>query len=68
MRKVAETSFRPNEERFKLSDSPNLNKSTKRFQHPAGDLSEKSFGELLNFFQIILGEWVMIGKTLGFQS
>ena len=34
---------------FKLSDSPNFNKLTKRFQHPAGDSNEKSFGDLLIF-------------------
>ena len=34
----------------KLSDSPNFNKSTKRFQHPAGDLHDKSFMDLFDFF------------------
>ena len=34
----------------KLSDSPNFNKSTKRFQHPAGDRHDKSFGDLFDFF------------------
>ena len=36
---------------FKLSDSPNFNKPTKIFQHPAGDLNEKSFGDLFSFFK-----------------
>ena len=35
----------------KLSDSPNFNKSTKRFQHPAGDRHDKSFGDLFDFFR-----------------
>ena len=34
----------------KLSDSPNFNKSTKRFQHPSGDLHDKSFSNLFDFF------------------
>ena len=34
----------------RLSDSPNFNKSTKRFQHPAGDLHDKSFMDLFDFF------------------
>ena len=34
----------------RLSDSPNFNKSTRRFQHPDGDLNEKSFGDLYEFF------------------
>ena len=67
--KAGELSSRQNEDSgFKLSDSPNFNNLTKRFQHPAGDLNEKSFGDLFNFLKIILGEWMMIGKTLGFQS
>ena len=33
-----------------LSESPNFNKSTKRFQHPAGDLHDKSFMDLFDFF------------------
>ena len=50
--KVGELSSRQNEDSgFKLSDSPNFNKLTKRFQHPAGDLNEKSFGDLFNFFK-----------------
>ena len=50
--KAGELSSRQNEDSgFKLSDSPNFNKSTKRFQHPAGDLNEKSFGDLFNFFK-----------------
>ena len=48
--KAGELSSRQNEDSgFKLSDSPNFNKLTKRFQHPAGDLNEKSFGDLFNF-------------------
>ena len=35
---------------IKLSDSPNFNKSTKRFQHPDGDLHDKSFNDLFDFF------------------
>ena len=35
---------------IKLSDSPNFNKSTGRFQHPAGDLQNKSFSDLFDFF------------------
>ena len=35
---------------YKLSDSPNFNNSTKRFQHPNGDLNDKSFGDLFDFF------------------
>ena len=35
---------------YKLSDSPNFNNLTKRFQHPDGDLNDKSFGELFDFF------------------
>ena len=34
----------------KLFDSPNFNNSTKRFQHPNGDLNDKSFGDLFDFF------------------
>ena len=34
----------------KLFDSPNFNKSTKRFQHPAGDLHDKSFMDFFDFF------------------
>ena len=50
--KAGELSFRQNEDSgFKLSDSPNFNKLTKRFQHPDGDLNDKSFGDLFNFFK-----------------
>ena len=35
---------------YKLSDSPNFNNSTKRFEHPAGDLYDKSFGDLFDYF------------------
>ena len=67
--KAGELSSRQNEDSgFKLSDSPNFNKLTKRFQHPDGDLNDKSFGDLFNFLKIILGEWMMIWKKLGFQS
>ena len=49
----------------KLSDSPNFNKSTKRFQHPAGDLYDKSFGDLFDFFKDYFrradDEWESIG-------
>ena len=50
---------------FKLSDSPNFNKSTKRFQHPSGDLNEKSFSDLFNFsrdyFMRVDDEWENTG-------
>ena len=36
---------------FKLSDSPNFNKSTKRFQHPAGDLNKKALATYLVLFK-----------------
>ena len=50
--KAGELSSRQSEDSgFKLSDSPNFNKLTKRFQHPAGDLNDKSFGDLFNFFK-----------------
>ena len=50
--KAGKLSSRQNEDSSsKLSDSPNFNKLTKRFQHPAGDLNEKSFGDLFNFFR-----------------
>ena len=35
---------------YKLSGSPNFNNSTKRFEHPAGDLYDKSFGDLFDYF------------------
>ena len=50
--KAGELSSRQNEDSgFKLSDSPNFNKLTKCFQHPDGDLNDKSFGDLFNFFK-----------------
>ena len=50
--KAGELSSRQNgDSDFKLSDSPNFNKSTKRFQHPTGDSNEKSFNDLFNFYK-----------------
>ena len=31
-------------------NSPNFNKQTARFQHPKGDLHDKSFADLFKFF------------------
>ena len=50
----------------KLSDSPNFNKSTKRFQHPAGDRHDKSFGDLFDFFGEYFGRPDDKWETTGF--
>ena len=50
----------------KLSESPNFNKSTGRFQHPAGDLQNKSFSDLFDFFAEYLKRSEDKWETIGF--
>jgi L-ascorbate metabolism protein UlaG (beta-lactamase superfamily) len=49
--KAGGLSFTQNENgSSEFADSPNFNMLTKRFQHPNGDLNDKSFGDLFDFF------------------
>ena len=49
-----------------LSDSPNFNKLTRRFQHPAGDSQNKSFSDLFDFFADYLKRSEDKWETIGF--
>ena len=47
---VGGTSIRHDDGVDKLYESPNFDKVTNRFQHPSGDLYDKSFGDVFDFF------------------
>ena len=50
---------------YKLFNSPNFNDLTKRFEHPSGDLDDKSFGEIWDYYRAYFSrehdEWESTG-------
>ena len=51
---------------MKYPDSPNFNKQTARFQHPKGDLHDKTFVEFFKFFSAYVTRQVDETENTGF--